>query len=43
MITEQELQDEIKRAYLDLSPVELVEEYNRMFGTDYIVDDIIWE
>jgi len=42
MIFESELVEEITEAFKELSPVEFVEEYNRMFGTNLITSDILW-
>jgi len=40
---ESEMIDDIEREYRYLSPVEFVEEYNRIFGTTLTINDIIWD
>lgn len=43
MIRESEMLDDVVNTFNDLSPVEFVEEYNRMFDTDYIITNVIWD
>lgn len=42
-ITEKEMMVNIVETFLNLPPVEFVEEYNRTMGTNLIIDDVIWK
>jgi len=41
-ITELDMIEQLEEALSHLSPVELVEEYNRIMGTDLTVVDVNW-
>lgn len=43
MITEEDMFVNLIELFIELSPVEFIEEYNRAFGTDFTVDDVDWK